>query len=135
MEIMEIADVKVEIWTMLLSMLLRMGSCWKKIISTQQKAAQSINVSGTKKKVKATIIDFYDVPQTNEDLVKAISQQPVSVAINASPVRLYRSGVYNNWKECGAQLNHGVLAVGYGQTQDGQKYWIVKNSWGQLWGD
>lgn len=81
----------------------------------------------------ATISKYTDVEQTDDALEKAVTQQPVAVAIEAdqSAFQFYSSGVLTG--KCGTQLDHGVLAVGYGEL-DGVQYWKVKNSWGETWG-
>lgn len=84
----------------------------------------------------ATITGYCDVKvNSDQALEAAITVGPVSVAIEAdqSCFQFYTSGVMDD-AACGTQLDHGVLAVGFG-TVDGQKYYKVKNSWGSSWGD
>jgi len=75
-------------------------------------------------------------PCTEDDLEKALNKQPVSVAIQANQLAFmfYKGGVLDS--NCGSSLDHGVLAVGYGEDKSTkEKYWIVKNSWGEKWGE
>jgi len=83
-------------------------------------------------KVVSHITGYTDVQRCEGALKAAVAQQPVSVAINAHPIQLYHSGIFGG--DCPAQLNHGVLAVGYG-SENGKDYWIVKNSWGTRFGE
>lgn len=62
---------------------------------------------------------------------------PVSIAFQViAGFRDYKTGVYSDpaCKNGPMDVNHAVLAVGYG-TENGQDYWIIKNSWGAAWGD
>jgi C1A family cysteine protease len=90
-----------------------------------------------KKKVSsaATITSFVDVTvNSDQALMTAIAQQPVSVAVEAdqNSFQFYSGGVMTG--ACGTALDHGVLAVGYG-SDAGQDYYKVKNSWGATWGE
>merc|ERR550519_2264459 len=84
-------------------------------------------------------VGFVDVREGDEnDLKTAIATAgPCSVAIDASheSFQFYSHGVYRD-PECSPEnLDHGVLAVGYGVDEDGSAYWLVKNSWGTSWGE
>jgi cathepsin L len=83
----------------------------------------------------ASIRSYTDVtPNSDSALVTALNKQPVAVAIEADQAdfQFYQSGVLT--APCGTNLDHGVLAVGYGTWTDGTQYWKVKNSWGEDWG-
>ncbi|KAI5447807.1 hypothetical protein KIW84_015308 [Lathyrus oleraceus] len=83
----------------------------------------------------AQITSFVDVPANDEQqLLQAVAQQPVSVGIGiGDEFQSYREGVYSG--TCRTPLNHAVTAVGYGVTEDGTKYWLIKNQWGKDWGE
>ncbi|KAL4481913.1 hypothetical protein ABPG74_008002 [Tetrahymena malaccensis] len=66
----------------------------------------------------------------NEGFIATLNLVPISVAIDATNLADYVSGVFNNCNSTLNGVNHAVLAVGY----DKQGNWIVKNSWADDWG-
>merc|ERR1712070_900633 len=84
---------------------------------------------------QGSVTGYKDVGSNEQDLMSAVAQQPVSIAIEADKAifQQYKSGVLSGM--CGASLDHGVLVVGYGIDPTQGDYWKVKNSWGETWGD
>lgn len=91
--------------------------------------------------VDASIQEFGHITSSNtvalkdEDIQKIQNALwnigPLSVAIDASALSTYESGVIQS-SECGTDINHAVQLVGYDKCQ---KYWILRNSWGESWGE
>jgi len=67
-------------------------------------------------------------------LLNAVATGCVSVGVEADQYafQYYSSGILTG--ECGTNIDHGVLVVGYG-VSGSQDYWKVKNSWGTTWGE
>ncbi|KMZ73362.1 Cysteine proteinases superfamily protein [Zostera marina] len=76
-------------------------------------------------------------PRSEEQLLYAVAKGPVSVSINVDLIKQYRfyhGGMYSCSKCEVHKTNHAVVVVGYGHDGSSE-YWIIKNSWGENWGD
>jgi hypothetical protein len=77
----------------------------------------------------------------DEAMMTAIASQPVMVAIDASSnaFMLYTGGVLTDPSCSGTEINHVLLAVGYGvqpsKAGAGIAYYRARNSWGVNWGE
>ena len=62
--------------------------------------------------------------------MEALNKEPVAVGVSANrQFMYYESGVLSCKKS--KWQDHAVLAIGYVKDD----YWIVKNSWGDDWGE
>ncbi|VDM80766.1 unnamed protein product [Strongylus vulgaris] len=63
---------------------------------------------------------------------------PVNIGIAVTPdMKPYKGGVFRpSAEDCKNKVVglHSLLITGYGTNDAGEKYWIVKNSWGNTWG-
>ncbi|KAF7699739.1 hypothetical protein HF521_002697 [Silurus meridionalis] len=85
---------------------------------------------------------FYGACNEAAMMTELVRDGPMGVAFEVYPDFMhYKEGIYHH---TGLRdsinpfelTNHAVLLVGYGRSQEtGEKYWIVKNSWGTDWGE
>ncbi|RLN07368.1 hypothetical protein C2845_PM11G10540 [Panicum miliaceum] len=74
-------------------------------------------------------------PYSELELRAAVARQPVVVSVEATgeDLKRYPGGVFRG--TCGSGIDHQVTAVGYGTTETGEAFWLLKNSWGTTWGE
>lgn len=76
----------------------------------------------------------YSVSGVQNIMSELVNNGPLAVAFTVyADFPTYKSGVYTH-KTGGPLGGHAVEMVGYG-TENGQDYWLVKNSWNDQWGD
>ncbi|XP_007518819.1 cathepsin W [Erinaceus europaeus] len=99
-----------------------------------------VNSNKKDRKPVAWIQDFAMLPE-NEDKIAGYlaTHGPITVTINSVLLQLYKGGVLKATPAtCNPQfLDHSVLLVGFGRDRGRRStpYWILKNSWGTMWGE
>lgn len=87
----------------------------------------------------ATVAE-YGMIDLDENVVNKIKTElfvrgPVAATINAEPIVKYTGGVFTDDSHS-QSTNHIVSLTGWGYDEDTDtEYWIVRNSWGQYWGE
>ncbi|KAK8374939.1 hypothetical protein O3P69_012432 [Scylla paramamosain] len=92
---------------------------------------------------KVTVNGSVELPANEVAMAKWLTKNgPISIGINANALQFYVGGVSHPLKFlCNPEsLDHGMLIVGYGvhttkYLHRKQPFWIVKNSWGEDWGE
>jgi len=70
-----------------------------------------------------------------EDLMNSVAGiGPISISVDAGSWGGYGGGIFDGCDQSSPDLDHAVQLVGYG-TEGGQDYWLVRNSWGEGWGE
>ncbi|XP_055514761.1 procathepsin L-like [Leucoraja erinacea] len=88
-------------------------------------------------RVVANVSQYYTLRKTETALAIGVTNVgPISIAIDAhlKSFQYYKEGIYYDPHCSNQYVNHAMLAIGYG-TEDGNNYWLIKNSWGTTWGD
>lgn len=85
---------------------------------------------------KAHIDGYVKLPSNDySSLMNAVAKiGPIAISVDASSWHAYSSGIFNGCNQVNPDINHAVVLVGYGE-ENGQKYWLVRNSWSASWGE
>jgi cathepsin X len=87
----------------------------------------------------ATVAEYgsYDLNDTVEMIMAEIyARGPVKAAVNGTAITEYQGGIINDPSFANMGHSHGVSLVGWGtDSSTDRKHWIVRNSWGQYWGE
>lgn len=86
------------------------------------------------------ISHYWDVRHENTTQLKGALNfvGPISISVGAGNTEWfqYEGGIIDDYQACPPNLDHAVVLVGYGtDDKTKQEYWIIKNSWGNDWGE
>ncbi|KEH43476.1 putative cathepsin L [Medicago truncatula] len=94
------------------------------------------------KKIAVKITNFTNIPvDENQIAAYLVNHGPLAMGVNAVFMQTYIGGVSCPLICSKRMLNHGVLLVGYNSQGFSilrlrkKPYWIIKNSWGERWGE
>merc|ERR1719498_2366800 len=100
--------------------------------TTQQTGVFKSNKADVAEDVGTTFKMIASQPSQESNMLAQIEDSPMSVCVDATLWQTYTGGVITASAGCGTSIDHAVQATGYNAEGN---YWIVRNSWGESWGE
>jgi cathepsin X len=80
-----------------------------------------------------TISDYGSISGPAAMQKEIFNRGPITCGIDAMPILTYTTGIVS---AAGGGIDHVISVVGWGKdATSGKQYWIVRNSWGEYWGE
>ena len=80
----------------------------------------------------ATISEYGSISGADAMAKEIYSRGPIACGIDAAPILDYKGGIVS---DRGSSIDHVISVVGWGNDAQNGQYWIVRNSWGEYWGE
>jgi len=91
--------------------------------------------NAVKSKERVFIDSWVPIAKSEDMIAFALMQYgPLAIGLNASPMQMYMGGISDPWFCSPSGIDHAVTLVGFG-TEQNKVYWVIKNSWGEEWGE
>jgi cathepsin X len=82
----------------------------------------------------ATIAEYGNIEGKDAMMKEIFARGPIACGVNANPLRDYAGGIATT-KSSESDIDHIISIVGWGTDTKLGQYWVVRNSWGQYWGE
>lgn len=82
----------------------------------------------------ATIAEYGNIAGKEAMMKEIFNRGPIACGVNANPLRDYEGGIATT-KSKESDIDHVISVVGWGTDAELGQYWVVRNSWGQYWGE
>lgn len=117
------------------------GNSWSGICKTRHKGCDPENIArtcigakcvGVKQYPNATIADHGTISGKDAMMKEIFNRGPIACKIAADALVKYSTGILSG---SALKTDHVISVVGWGTDETEGKYWIVRNSWGEFWGE
>jgi cathepsin X len=81
----------------------------------------------------ATVAEWGNIQGEANMMAEIYARGPIACGVDAVPLLNYTGGIVN--APGNKEIDHIISVTGWGTAADGTKFWIVRNSWGQYWGE